>query len=485
MPIDPQTLAQLLQQSQAQPDQPGLDQMPPQQSPAPEDQPKSLQSMVQSGVADESTPSKKLFIGKPSEDNTPESFSDTTLRGMVQPQATQIPEFKDTTSPARSLLANMFLGMGASLTGTKFQSIQDQKYQRYVENIKLQQEQQLRNQQLAIAQMSNVRQAIKDRNNIATRNRIADMNNMSKGEDRDARVAQWEAANNIKLDQYNLEDSKFQDLVRHEKSQEGQAAYNATQPKNDNYRQAALETASQLGFTDTPDAGDPRYPEFLKQTAERKAQLDGQQASLKVQFQKPQTQLVFVPNPSGGYSVKQVAAGANVPPGALTASGMSSMNTPSQQSKSMAEMAQTVVEKVPDLINQVNDIKTEIGPDTGRWKKMWVNKLGMNDPKFAGLDQDLDLFASAVVRTHFGGRGSQQYRDALKKDFGEAQSPEDLIARINHADSWLEGYAKMDKNKGLQNPTAKDLPSISSQADYDALPKGAKYSWNGKIGTKK
>jgi hypothetical protein len=29
----------------------------------------------------------------------------------------------------------------------------------------------------------------------------------------------------------------------------------------------------------------------------------------------------------------------------------------------------------------------------------------------------------------------------LKKQFGEAQSPEDLINRIDHAEGWIKGYA--------------------------------------------
>lgn len=116
---------------------------------------------------------------------------------------------------------------------------------------------------------------------------------------------------------------------------------------------------------------------------------------------------------------------------------------PTAQTQNMAQMAQTVIPQAQNLLSEVDELSQNVGPAIGRWNELLVNKGGKDFPEFAGLDTDLDLFASALVRTHFGARGGGQYREALKKQFTEAQSPEDLKARIEHADTWLRGYAGM------------------------------------------
>ena len=116
---------------------------------------------------------------------------------------------------------------------------------------------------------------------------------------------------------------------------------------------------------------------------------------------------------------------------------------PTAQTQNMAQMAQTVVPQAQNLLSEIDDMAQSIGPAVGRWNELLVNKGGKDFPEFAGLDTDLDLFASALVRTHFGARGGQGYREALKKQFSAAQSPEDLKSRIEHADTWLRGYANM------------------------------------------
>ena len=97
--------------------------------------------------------------------------------------------------------------------------------------------------------------------------------------------------------------------------------------------------------------------------------------------------------------------------------------------------------QMDNVKQEVQNLAQSLGPAVGRWNKLMVNKGGTDYPEFAGLDTDLDLLASAIVRTHFGARGGSQYREELKKQFGEAQSPEDLINRIDHAEGWIKGYA--------------------------------------------
>ena len=112
--------------------------------------------------------------------------------------------------------------------------------------------------------------------------------------------------------------------------------------------------------------------------------------------------------------------------------------------------AQTVTDQVPALHQEIDQLKDKIGPGAGRWTSLWVNKAGMDDPEFAGLDQDLKLYASAIVRVHFGKSGGQKLREALEKNFSTAQSPEDLKQRVEHADQWVKGYATMGGAKSPQ-----------------------------------
>lgn len=176
----------------------------------------------------------------------------------------------------------------------------------------------------------------------------------------------------------------------------------------------------------------------------------------------------------------RVQPGQAMPEGAQTVAGVNSANTPTAQNRGRAEFAKTVVDRVPDILSQVDALKEKIGPTAGRWNQMWVNRGGMDDPDFAGLDQDLKMYASAVVVTHFGARGGgHEYREALEKNFGEAQSPEDLKARIQHANEWIKGYANIGKG-GAGAQGSAQVPTISSKAEYDKLPSGAVYLEDGK-----
>jgi len=114
-------------------------------------------------------------------------------------------------------------------------------------------------------------------------------------------------------------------------------------------------------------------------------------------------------------------------------------------SRSMAEMARTVLPRMQEVKNEIDTLADSVGPAAGRWNELLVNKGGADFPEFAQLDTDLDLLASAIVRTHFGARGGQEYRGELRRMFGEAQSPEDLKARIDGASGWIQGYAEMDR----------------------------------------
>lgn len=160
--------------------------------------------------------------------------------------------------------------------------------------------------------------------------------------------------------------------------------------------------------------------------------------------------------------------GARLDAAAKTAAGKA--EGPTMQDRNTQHMAQTVQAQVPTLNAEIDHLADSIGPLKGRWNQLYVNKGGGDFPEFAGLDTDLDLFASALVKTHFGARGGQQYREELRKQFSQAQSPEDLKQRIQHADSWIKGYANIGNPQNQQGGgSSPERPAgVPADAAWDA-----------------
>jgi hypothetical protein len=184
--------------------------------------------------------------------------------------------------------------------------------------------------------------------------------------------------------------------------------------------------------------------------------------------ERPPQALAIVDDGHGGKVGQLIKPGASVGPGAQTMAGVNSFNTISGTAKSTATFAQSVADQVPSILKQIDDLKDKIGPSAGRWSQLWVNKGGMDDPAFAGLDQDLHLLASALVRVHFGLRGGADLVNKLEKQFGEAQSPEDLKARISHAETWIQGYAN-PKNPGSTGVKPQSAPQASSGSQWSLV----------------
>jgi len=113
---------------------------------------------------------------------------------------------------------------------------------------------------------------------------------------------------------------------------------------------------------------------------------------------------------------------------------------PTSPMRTQQQMAETIQPQIPKLQNEVDALASKLGPGAGRWNDFWVNKGGINDPDYAALNQDLTLFATALAKTHFP-RGAQEIIQELKAQFGQAQDADNLKARIEHADSWVAGYA--------------------------------------------
>jgi hypothetical protein len=116
---------------------------------------------------------------------------------------------------------------------------------------------------------------------------------------------------------------------------------------------------------------------------------------------------------------------------------------PTAQTRAMGEQGGAISFMVPPLLEQIDALKDEIGPFAGRFDRAYVNRLGANDPAFASLDEGLQLFASGVARAHFGARGAAAATSEFKKYLTQSQSVDDLKARINTANDWMQNYARM------------------------------------------
>jgi hypothetical protein len=83
------------------------------------------------------------------------------------------------------------------------------------------------------------------------------------------------------------------------------------------------------------------------------------------------------------------------------------------------------------------------------------------------VDQDLTFLSSALAKAHFGGSPPEGIAEGLKKNFGLAQSPDDLNARIDSADAWMEGYAtRVNAGKKTATPTPAANPKQNTAATF-------------------
>lgn len=114
---------------------------------------------------------------------------------------------------------------------------------------------------------------------------------------------------------------------------------------------------------------------------------------------------------------------------------------PTSSMLTQGQMAQTIQAQIPVLKQEITALGDKIGATGGRWNDFWVKKAGANDPAYAGVDQDLQLYATAIGKAHFGASMPEGFVKDMMRDFGMAQSPEDLQARIDHAEGWINGYA--------------------------------------------
>lgn len=135
------------------------------------------------------------------------------------------------------------------------------------------------------------------------------------------------------------------------------------------------------------------------------------------------------------------------------------------QMRNVAAQASLVHEQMPSVISEIQGMKSELGPIEGRWNEFMQGKIGMNDPKFAGLRTDLLMMSSAVALMHARGRLPENLRAEFDNTINAPkQSAENLVAILNKIDNWT--VANMNMMGGGGQGGGKDLgPAPAGKAE--------------------
>lgn len=140
---------------------------------------------------------------------------------------------------------------------------------------------------------------------------------------------------------------------------------------------------------------------------------------------------------------------------------------PTARTKDRMAISQDIQKMEPGIIDMIDNLADEVGPYAGRWNDLYVNKGGFNDPNWVGLDQSLHMYALAVMNAHLGRSGSTVILQDIEKRLGEAQTPEDLKARVETTEGWIDQYAK---NKNI--PIVGEEPNPLRTPTRGVTPRG-------------
>lgn len=468
MPIDGQVLSDFLRKQQQPDDVEGLSKMF--QQPAQPQQPAANPAEALQPTSEDAAPMpSQTILKKPTQDNTPPSFNDTLLNGMYQPGAQQIPAFKDDTSPARSMLANMFYGMSASLTGQKFQSVRDRKYAEYMDRVKMQLEQQQRNQQLQIAQMNNMRQYLKDQNTVSFHNQLNDLRNTKNIDQRNYQMGQLQAKlgmNDIAMQRFLSQDAEYKALQQHMANQDKNAA---NPPSKDPEYLRAVGLVQAQYASQGVNVNDPQvYPKFLQAVNDQAEAFKAQQAAMKPNSgQKPTT--FFVPNGQGGFNRMDIAPGGTVPPGAVQATGVNNLDTPTTATRTMVESAPKVLYFVNKQLAAIDALEKKFGPMAGRKAEFLANKIGLPGNGVSQYKTNNGLLETSLMKMHVGARGSEGMMEHFHNLIGGMnQDPSNARESLEAIKDYAQEVIAQGKAAGMRIPDMPEVQTGPAKGDIQA-----------------
>jgi hypothetical protein len=171
----------------------------------------------------------------------------------------------------------------------------------------------------------------------------------------------------------------------------------------------------------------------------------------------------------GDYALKLKEFGFNYEPSTLSPEEQATMPTdqagnvvglhsplkPSAQTTNAAQRANNVVSQIPRLTQEITDLQAQLGPGVGRWNRFWQGDVGVADPKFAHLSDDMDFMASAVALAHAYGRLPTSISEKFDKMYQAGkQDPANMLAAMQVAGEWLPKIAKGGQTAGEQGSPA-------------------------------
>jgi hypothetical protein len=125
---------------------------------------------------------------------------------------------------------------------------------------------------------------------------------------------------------------------------------------------------------------------------------------------------------------------------------------PGASAVSAAERAQNVVDQLPRIQSEIQELSSTVGPIAGRWNQFWQGDVGVAAPKFAHLLADSEYLASAVALAHAYGRLPSSISDKFDKLYQAGkQDPKNMLAAMEVAMEWLPKIVQRASTTGEQD----------------------------------
>jgi hypothetical protein len=165
--------------------------------------------------------------------------------------------------------------------------------------------------------------------------------------------------------------------------------------------------------------------------------------------QRPPQTMVVLP----GGQTEVARPGMTLPEGTQNMGGFATMGRPTSQMRNVSAQAKVATEGIPQVVQEISDMRDELGPVAGRWNEFMQGKIGMDNPKFAGARADLLMVSSAVALAHARGRLPEHLRAEFDNMINAPkQTADNIISVLNHILPWMQRMENMT-DKPSQAPT--------------------------------
>lgn len=194
-----------------------------------------------------------------------------------------------------------------------------------------------------------------------------------------------------------------------------------------------------------------------------------------------------------GYDLRLKEFGFNYEPSILSSSERDTLPTdvsgnptalhsplkPGASTVTAAYRAQNIVSQIPRLTQEIQTLANKLGPIQGRWERFWQGDVGVADPEFAHISDDMDFASSAMALAHAQGRLPKSISDKFDRMYEAGkQDPKNMIAAWQVAAEWLPKIVGAAQTAGERNNPAGGAGGAGANA---SPPTGSKFSeWAGK-----